>query len=139
MPIASGARGRSSVLATPSGGWTPRAAGAGRIATSRPLGGWVSSSVGAGSTLPRTAFRSLQAVHTFIISGVTKDSTGAVLPACTVDLFRTADDVFVATTTSDGSGNYSFSLAGGGTYYLVAYKAGAPDVAGTTVNTLEAI
>jgi hypothetical protein len=39
-------------------------------------------------------------------------------------------------SVSDGSGNYSLICAGSGTFYVVAYKAGGPDVAGTTVNTL---
>jgi hypothetical protein len=73
------------------------------------------------------------------ITGVTRDSTGAVLGSCTVHLFRTSDDVKVDTTTSDASGNYSFvRIADATTYYCVAYKAGSPDVAGTTVNTLVA-
>lgn len=71
------------------------------------------------------------------IAGVTKDSTGAALGGCTVKLFRTSDDVWIATTTSDGSGNYSFTVPNTATtYYVVAYKAGSPDVTGTTVNTL---
>jgi hypothetical protein len=71
----------------------------------------------------------------FTITGVTKDSTGAALGNCVVDLMLTATDTKIATTTSDGSGNYSFG-ATAGTYYIVAYKKGVPDVAGTTVDTL---
>jgi hypothetical protein len=75
--------------------------------------------------------------HSLVISGVTKDSAGAVLGSCAVDLFTTADDVIQGRTVSDAStGAYSFSAGGGRTYYIVAYKAGSPDVAGTTVNTL---
>lgn len=72
------------------------------------------------------------------ISGVTKDSTGAVLGGCVVELFRTGDDVRLETVTSDPTtGAYSFSATGlAQDYFVVAYKAGAPDVAGTTVNTL---
>jgi hypothetical protein len=71
------------------------------------------------------------------ISGITKDSTGTPLGNCAVALYRTVDDLFLERVTSDGSGNYSFSSVGlGEAYYVVAYKAGAPDVAGTTVNTL---
>jgi hypothetical protein len=73
----------------------------------------------------------------FRIGGITKDSTGAALGGCTVKLFRTADDVEVDQTLSDGGGNYEFrSSAPAKFYYAVAYKPGAPDVAGTTVNTL---
>lgn len=72
-----------------------------------------------------------------IISGITKDSAGSVLASCTVSLYRTSDDSLMERTTSDGSGAYSFSAIGlSETYYIVAYKAGSPDVSGTTVNTL---
>ena len=78
-----------------------------------------------------------QNAHTRI-TGITKDSAGVALPACTVDLFSTPQDLFVATTVSDGSGNYAFENPGSPPFYIVAYKVGAPDVAGTTVNTLAA-
>lgn len=75
----------------------------------------------------------------YIITGVTKDSTGAALGACVVDLFDTATDTIRATTISDASGNYLVDGQIDNTYYLVAYKTGAPDVSGTTVNTLIAV
>lgn len=82
--------------------------------------------------------RGNQIIHT--LSGITKDSAGAVLAGCTVDMFRTLDDVLVDRATSDGAGVYTIPVSGpGGPFYLVAYKAGAPDVAGTSVNTLIAI
>jgi hypothetical protein len=73
-----------------------------------------------------------------VISGVTKGSTGSVLGSCAVELFTTTDDVLFARTTSDATtGAYSFSVPSNGwAFYCVAYKAGSPDVAGTTVNTL---
>lgn len=75
----------------------------------------------------------------FRISGVTRDSTGTALPSCTVSLFRTVDNAAIDQTISDAAGAYSFSGASASfTYYVVAYKAGSPDVAGTTVNTLVA-
>jgi len=71
------------------------------------------------------------------ISGYTRDSAGAILPTCVVRLFRTLDDLEIDQTTSDGAGYYEFRTAiPVETYYVVAYKAGSPDVAGTTVNTL---
>jgi hypothetical protein len=70
------------------------------------------------------------------LTGVSKDSSGSVLAGCTVMAFRTADNVFLGQTISDGNGNYDFRLPSLDAAYLVLYKAGAPDVAGTTVNTL---
>lgn len=72
------------------------------------------------------------------ISGVTKDSAGAVLGSCVVELYRTLDDMPLEKVTSDAAtGVYRFSAVGAGqSYYVVAYKQGSPDVAGTTVNTL---
>ena len=73
-----------------------------------------------------------------LISGVTRDSAGTILGGCTVRLFKTADNAFVDSVTSDATtGAYSFTTAGlSEAYYVVAYKAGSPDVAGTSLNTL---
>jgi hypothetical protein len=72
-----------------------------------------------------------------LISGVTRDKDGTALATCAVSLFRTSDNAIMEQTTSDGVGAFAFSAVGlGESYYVVAYKAGSPDVAGTTVNTL---
>lgn len=84
-------------------------------------------------------YRSPGAYVNYSITGVTKDSTGAVLPNCKVELFITARDVAIAERVSDASGNFAFDMPGTGPFYIVAYKAGSPDVAGTTVNTLVAV
>lgn len=82
-------------------------------------------------------FRSPKFYGAFSLSGITRDSTGAVLGGCDVHLFQTGTDIEVGQTTSDGSGNFSFSLGNNaGYFYLVAYKTGSPDVAGTSINTL---
>jgi hypothetical protein len=72
------------------------------------------------------------------ISGVTRDSANAPVANCRVELFMTFNDMPLLTTTSDGSGNYNFDNPGSGPFYIIAYKAGSPDVSGTTVNTLVA-
>lgn len=73
------------------------------------------------------------------ISGFTRDSTGAILGGCVVELYATATDVALYKTTSDATtGAFTFTSAGFSplTHYIVAYKAGATDVAGTSINTL---
>lgn len=71
------------------------------------------------------------------IGGITKDAAGNALPACTVKLYQTGNDLEIDRTVSDANGNYSFSTLGPAeNYYCVAYLAGSPDRAGTTVNTL---
>lgn len=76
----------------------------------------------------------------FQIGGVTRDSTGTILGTCVVKLYYTSNDLEIAQVTSDGSGNYAFWVGDSVTnYYVVAYKAGAPDVAGTTLNTLKGV
>lgn len=89
----------------------------------------------------RRGFHTLRFSGSFTLSGITEDSAGAPLGGCTVDLFRAdAYNTFVARTVSDGSGNYSFTLSdNAGTFYTRMYKSGAPDVAGTSVNTLVAV
>lgn len=85
----------------------------------------------------RSVFRSKSfSTYNATITGVTRDSAGAALGGCTVQLFRTIDDAFRSEVVSDGSGNYVLYPDVTGPFYVVAYKAGAPDVAGTTVNTL---
>jgi hypothetical protein len=81
-------------------------------------------------------YRSPGGYANFRISGVTRDSAGVALGTCRVELYPTGRDVSIAETTSDASGNFFFDMPGTGPFYLVAYKAGSPDVAGTTVNTL---
>ena len=83
------------------------------------------------------AFRSVPfSTYQASVVGVTNNSTGSPLAACTVDLFQTLGNAFVASVVSDGSGNFKFFPTVSGPFYLVAYLAGAPDVAGTSVNTL---
>jgi hypothetical protein len=67
--------------------------------------------------------------------GVSRDGTGAILGLCTVRIFRTADDVKVAETVSDASGNWSVPMMPPGPYYYVEYRVGSPDKAGTSLNT----
>ena len=109
MPIASGATGRPRPLASPGDRFMR-----GKPFRSRPF-----------STYNAT------------ISGVTRDGSGTALGGCTVRLFG-PDDVLIAIVVSDGSGAFAFYPSRSGPYYLVAYRAGAPDVAGTTLNTLTA-
>jgi hypothetical protein len=76
----------------------------------------------------------------YIIGGITKSASGAALPGCAVKLYRTSDDVMVASTVSNASGQYSFSVTSPSTlFYCRAYKTGSPDLAGTTLNTLVGI
>lgn len=77
--------------------------------------------------------------RSYSITGTTKDSTGAALGACVVELFYTATDLPICKVLSDATtGAFTFLIGPNSTYYIVAYKAGSPDVAGTTVNTLTA-
>lgn len=70
------------------------------------------------------------------IVGVSRDNTGAALGNCVVALFGTGSDQLVFEVTSDASGNFTFGNPGTGPFYVVAYKVGSPDIAGTTINTL---
>jgi hypothetical protein len=69
--------------------------------------------------------------------GVTRDQYGTPTGNCVVQLFRTSDDLFIMEITSDANGNFLLqSIYTPDTHYIVAYKAGSPDIFGTTVNTL---
>jgi hypothetical protein len=72
-----------------------------------------------------------------ILSGVSRDATGAALGSVRVLIFRTEDNSFVGETLSSVSnGSWSILLNKGGPFFVVEYKAGSPDIAGTSVNTL---
>ena len=76
---------------------------------------------------------------TFTMAGVTRDSAGAALASCVVDLFEAGSDIWQQQTTSDGSGNFSFTIGGNSAnYFLRAYKVGSPDLAGTSTDKLTA-
>lgn len=86
---------------------------------------------------PVKSFPAISGEQNFTISGVTKDSAGAVLGSVTVELFDTNTDTIKARTISDATtGYYIFYVMSGSNNYAVAYKTGAPDVAGTTANSL---
>ena len=70
------------------------------------------------------------------VTGVTRDSSGVAVGNCSLDLYMTGADTLSQNGVSDASGNFTFFNPGSGPFYIVAYKVGAPDIAGTTVNTL---
>jgi hypothetical protein len=81
-------------------------------------------------------FRSPKGYLNMVLSGVSRDSAGAALGFCRVMIFATSDNSFVGETTSDASGNWSFSTATrGGPFFFVEYLIGAPDRFGTSLNT----
>lgn len=72
------------------------------------------------------------------IRGVTKDADGNAISGVTVQGFVTATDAYVGEDVSRDDGTYLLGTEtlAGVAHYLVAYKAGSPDIAGTTVNTI---
>jgi hypothetical protein len=72
----------------------------------------------------------------YSLTGVSRDSNGAALGACSVKVFLTGNDTKQFETVSDASGNWSIDVgANPGPFYLVEYKVGSPDRAGTSLNT----
>lgn len=72
------------------------------------------------------------------IMGKCVDNAGTPVPNAIVQGFRTSNDQFLRETPADAFGNYEVgSEYLGENHYLVAYKAGSPDIFGTTVNTLQ--
>jgi hypothetical protein len=72
------------------------------------------------------------------VEGVTRDVYGTPIGGCTVKLYRTLTDELVSATISEAStGAFLASTPYyPETHYLVSYKAGSPDLSGTSVNTL---
>lgn len=79
-----------------------------------------------------------------LLSGVSRDSTGAALPGCTCTLFLVGLDALgrvsytqVDQTVSDAvTGAYSFSVGSSEQYRVTFDLAGAPVRAGITLNSL---
>lgn len=72
------------------------------------------------------------------IRGITKDSGGTPISGVIVQGFVTSTDAYVGEVQSMDDGSYilpTFTLPGV-QHYLVGYKPGAPDIGGTTVNTI---
>lgn len=72
------------------------------------------------------------------LKGLCVDSSDVPIPSAIVQAFRTSDDAFAGyevPARADGSYDLATNFPGVA-HYVVAYDAGAPDRAGTTVNTL---
>lgn len=72
----------------------------------------------------------------FTLSGTTLDSNGGILGNVTVKLFNSATNVNEQTMISSAFGAYSFTVDKTQSYFTVDYKAGPPDVYGSSPNTL---
>ena len=72
------------------------------------------------------------------LRGTCVDSVDAPVANAIVQGFVTSTDAFVGEVTANTDGTYTLGTetVAGVQHYLVAYKAGSPDIAGTTVNTL---
>lgn len=70
------------------------------------------------------------------VTGVTFNANGDPLAGATVSLFNTATGLLVDTQISDSAGNYQCGDPNAVACFAVAYKAGSPDIAAATVNTL---
>lgn len=79
-------------------------------------------------------------VQQYGITGYTRDCTSsAIIAGATVRLFRSDTNVLVSSTTSGVDGSYTFTLPPTSTqYFMVAYKSGATNLAGTTARDLVA-
>jgi hypothetical protein len=74
------------------------------------------------------------------IRGQIKDAGGTGVSGAVVDLYVTATKTLERSTTADVLGYYEAGTqwASPITHYIVAYRAGSPDISGTSVNTLTA-
>jgi len=72
------------------------------------------------------------------IRGVCVDSAGAVVASATVCAYRSSDFAFAGTAVShQNDGSYAVPTTFPGVnHFVTAYKVGAPDIAGMSVNTL---
>lgn len=64
------------------------------------------------------------------------DETSTPVPYAVVHLFRTVDDLLIIEVTADVNGQVYLPIWVTGPFYIVAYKPGSPDIAGTSLNTI---
>jgi len=85
-------------------------------------------------------FVSPEQTSRYTVSGVTRDLNGAALGFCTVDVFETVSKAWRGRAISDANGLYAVEIAGDRslTFFTVDYLTGAPDIFGTSTNTLTA-
>lgn len=83
----------------------------------------------------------LKKPRTPYITGVTRNSAGTPIGSCNVFVFRTANDTLVAQGVSDSvTGIYLLPVPSyTDNLFVVAYRADAPDIFGTTVNWLTGV
>jgi hypothetical protein len=82
----------------------------------------------------------IERMYTSALSGVTRDANGMVIPAARVDAFRTVDKSFIGSTVSHAdTGTYSVIAPSDQTisYFLRSFKAGDPNIFGTTDENLK--
>ena len=71
------------------------------------------------------------------VLGRCEDASGVAISDAIVKVFRASDDLFCGQTTSLSDGSFMCpSSCVGVNVYITAYKVGAPDVGGRSVNTL---
>jgi hypothetical protein len=80
------------------------------------------------------------AQRNYVLSGTTVDVNGVVLGGVTIKLFSATTDLLVAQTVSHATlGTWSFVVERGLLLYTVQYKAGPPDLYGSSLNTLAGV
>lgn len=74
----------------------------------------------------------------FLIAGFARDASGNPLLGARILLYRAGrvGEIVGETLSNSVDGSYSFTVGDNGAYFVVAYKAGAPDVAGATPFTV---
>lgn len=78
--------------------------------------------------------------HTWMLSGFAYTITGSPVNNATINVFRTDSNTLIVSTSSDTDGSWSIIVpVGGFNYYVTAYFPNSPDLAGITINTLQAV
>ncbi len=71
-----------------------------------------------------------------VVSGVVLNASSVPIAGATVNLYNTATGLLVDTQTSQADGTYTCGDPNATNCFAVAYLAGSPDTAGTTLNTI---
>jgi hypothetical protein len=83
--------------------------------------------------------RSIGVARNLSLTGITRDSVGALLGICVTELLQSGGDILTQSTVSDAGGNFTFTNPGSGPFFIRSYKDGAPNLAGVTDRNLIAV
>jgi hypothetical protein len=75
-------------------------------------------------------------IYNTTLTGVSRDASGSPIGGCTIKLYRKSDDAVMDLQTSDGSGNFTFTMAPTSMTFYIRATDSSGLLVGTSLDTL---